>query len=212
MMEKLIAYHGNESKKTAILAQLQAHHDADEIVKGKYWQDGKGCAVGCTIHSSEHRQYEPLFGIPQMLARLEDCIFEGLPNDKAKGWPIRFMSAIKVGSELSLVGWKFLYILLSDEKINPSISHPVVRDAVAQAAEVICAISKGEPFNERAASAAEWAAESAAESAAERAASAAESAAEWAAEWAAAWAAAWAAEWAAYEKMADVLIQLLEAA
>ena len=70
----MIAYHGNAEIKAAILDQLRAHAAADEIVKGQYWEDGKGCAVGCAIHSDEHAEYESRFGIPQMLARLEDSI------------------------------------------------------------------------------------------------------------------------------------------
>jgi hypothetical protein len=176
----LIAYHNKLEIKSGIINQLIAHAEADEIIKGKYWEDGKGCAVGCTVHSSDHMEYEALFGISVMLARLEDCIFEGLPNGTAKAWPVRFMSAIEPGKDLSLVGWKFLYWILTDETVNPGIAHPLVKDAVAQAAKVICAVSKGEPPNESAASAA-WSAESA----------------------------AWSA---AYIKMADVLIELLEAA
>jgi hypothetical protein len=158
----LIAYHNKPEIKSNIINQLIAHSEADEIVKGKYWEDGKGCAVGCTIHSSDHMEYETRFGIPVMLARLEDCIFEGLPNGTAKAWPIRFMASIEPGKDLSLVGWKFLHWILTDETINPGITHPLVKDAVAQAAQVICALSKGEPFNESA--------ESAARSAARRAA------------------------------------------
>ena len=98
----MIAYHNDMANKVAILAQLNAHARADELVKGRYWENGKGCAVGCTIHSSDHAEYETRFGIPQMLARLEDRIFEGLPNGKAKEWPIRFMSAIRPGADLCL--------------------------------------------------------------------------------------------------------------
>lgn len=47
-MERLIAYHGDESVKAAIIAQLERHKAADELVKGPYWDGGKGCAVGCT--------------------------------------------------------------------------------------------------------------------------------------------------------------------
>ena len=187
-MEKLIAYHGSEAEKTAIITQLNAHRAADEIIKGQYWQNGNGRAVGCTVHSCDHSLYESRFGIPHMLARLEDCIFEGLPNDKAKDWPIRFMSAVNVGADLSLVGWKFLHWILTDEKINPGICHPLVRDAVAQAAAVIYQLAQGDPPIARAESA-----ESAARAA-----------------WRAARAAS--AESAAYEKMADVLIELIEAA
>lgn len=95
----LIAYHGDPEVKAAILAQLKRHRAADEIVKGQYWCDGKGCAVGCTIYSGHHAEYEPRFGIPQMLACLEDQIFDGLPNHEAQDWPIAFMAAIEPGAD-----------------------------------------------------------------------------------------------------------------
>lgn len=139
----MIAYHGNPKKKAAILKQLRAHAKADEIVKGVYWENGKGCAVGCTVHSSEHSAYESEFGIPRMLARLEDAIFEGLPNAKAKKWPIQFMSAIKPGADLHRVGWKFLYWLLTDERVNPSIKNPPMQNEVKACADVLLPLAAG---------------------------------------------------------------------
>src|SRR5882762_5895836 len=165
----MIAYHGKEEVKTAILAQLQKHAAADEIIKGQYWQDGKGCAVGCTIYSGNHAEYETLFGIPQMLAYLEDRFFEVLPNAEAKAWPIRFMSAIRPGADLSRVGWQFLHWILTDETVNPGIHHPLVASAVKQCAALVeiglkNAAWSAEAVAEAAESAA-WAAESAAWSA-----------------------------------------------
>lgn len=139
----MIAYHGQQQEKDAILAQLYAHAAADQIVKGYYWENGKGCAVGCTLHSSQHKEYEDRFGIPQMLAHLEDCIFDGLPNARAKEWPIEFMSAIEPGADLSCVGWRFLHWLLTDETVNPGITHELVRDAVAQCAATVDARARG---------------------------------------------------------------------
>ena len=186
----MIAYHGKEAEKESILAQLRAHAAADELVKGLYWEDGKGCAVGCTVHSGKHVEYETRFGIPEMLARLEDAIFEGLPSARAKKWPVRFMSAIRPGSDLSRVGWQFLHWLLTDEKVNPGINHPLVRDAVKQCADVLAPMAKGKPVDKDAAWSAAESARSAAESA-ESARSAAESArsAAWSAR-SAAWSAA----------------------
>ena len=84
------AFHSDPALKEQILTQLQAHYDADEIIKGVYWENGKGCAVGCTIHSRHHKNYETKLGIPEVLAYLEDNIFEWLPNDGAKEWPGNF--------------------------------------------------------------------------------------------------------------------------
>jgi hypothetical protein len=185
----MLAYHNDPKIKTDILAQLARHRVADEIVKGRYWEDGKGCAVGCTLHSGNHAEYETRFGIPQMLARLEDCIFEGLPVEDARQWPERFMGAIQPGADLSRVGWQFLHWLLTDETVNPGISHPSVRETVKQCADVIALLTKGEPVARLAESAAR-----SVELAVELAAWSAESAA------------------AAYVKMADKLISLTEAA
>lgn len=108
----LIAYHGREADKTAILSQLKAHREADDLVQRYgYWEDGKGCAVGCTLHSDDHMEYETRFGIPVAIARLEDSIFEGLPVDLARAWPERLMSAIRPGSDLSRVHWHLLHWL-----------------------------------------------------------------------------------------------------
>ena len=214
----MLAFVNTTVSKSDVLAQLQGHYDSDEIVKGQYWRDGRGCGVGCTIHSADHAEYESRFGVPQMLARLEDCIFEGLPNGTAKEWPLRFMGAVKPGSDLSLVGWKFLYWLLTDKTVNPGIDCELVRDAVRQCADVIAPLAKGMSGNDSAAESAAWSAASAACSAAWSAESAAWSAA-WSAARSAERSAAWSAEsaeWsaarsAAYLQMAAKLIELIEA-
>ena len=108
MSTKMIAYHGNKELKRSIIAELEAHRAADRLVKGRYWENGKGCAVGCTIKSGNHALYESMYGIPRILARLEDVIFEKLPNTLSQHWPVRFMSSINVGADLSLVQWHLL--------------------------------------------------------------------------------------------------------
>jgi hypothetical protein len=45
----LIAFHNDQKIKDKYLARVEAHRKADEIIKGKYWENGKGCAVGCTL-------------------------------------------------------------------------------------------------------------------------------------------------------------------
>lgn len=64
----LIAYHGDPAIKAKYLTRIQAHEAADEIIHGKYWENGKGCAVGCTVHSNSHAAFETELGIPRMLA------------------------------------------------------------------------------------------------------------------------------------------------
>ena len=102
--EPLLAYHGDPKVKRLYLARVRAHQKADEIMQGYgYWKDGKGCAVGCTIHGSDHSAYPREFGVPEELAYLEDHFFENLPTKEARAWPARFLAAIKVGANLSRV-------------------------------------------------------------------------------------------------------------
>lgn len=67
-MSNLIAFHGKASVKKTYLARVKKHEKADEIIKGIYWQGGKGCAVGCTIQGDDHGRYETELGIPRIIA------------------------------------------------------------------------------------------------------------------------------------------------
>lgn len=173
---KLVAYHADPQIKLDILRTLKAHRAADEIVKGIYWENGKGCAVGRTINSSNHAEYETRFGIPRELALLEDEIFDGLPNDQAVDWPIKFMGAIEPGADLSLVVPQFRHLLLTDASVNPGIDHPLVRDAVAECAAIVKSHALGLPIDTSAAWRAVWSAAWSAVRSAEGAESAARSA------------------------------------
>ena len=112
----LKAFHNDKRIKEKYLARVHAHKLADELEKGYYWEEGKGCAVGCTIHGSDHELYETELGIPSVLARLEDKIFEGSSDEWSKEWPERFLTSIPVGADLSKVATKFIQWLLVDEQ------------------------------------------------------------------------------------------------
>src|SRR3990172_1540608 len=206
----MLAFHNDAALKARKLAQVRAHEAADEVIKGQYWENGKGCAVGCTVHSSSHVAYETEMGIPQMLARLEDRIFEGMSNAEAKRFPARFIEAISVGADLSLVGWKFLHWLVAD--VNERYGTLATKVAVVDAIEILRRKSIGEsvnPVDARNAEATARKAEAAAYAAAYAAAAAA-----YAADAAAA-AAAYAAADArkkAFDRQAEKLLELLAAA
>ena len=112
----MLSYHNDQSIKDFYLARVRAHAEADELIHGVYWQDGTGCAVGCTVHSGSHAAYEKELGIPRLLARLEDGIFEGMANGRSKQWPEQFLSAITVGRDLSLVWPRFAVWLMTDAR------------------------------------------------------------------------------------------------
>lgn len=37
------AFHNKQKIKDLYLKRLKDHYDADEIIKGTYWENGKGC-------------------------------------------------------------------------------------------------------------------------------------------------------------------------
>lgn len=144
------AYHNDPALKQWALDKIRKHREADKLVQGIYWKNGKGCAVGCIIESDDHAEYEAKLGIPQMLARLEDCIFEGLPNEQAMEWPERFLDSIPVGADLSLVGWKFLYWLLTEELEIPDSDDPNIqniikncRSSIKECSELLFPLTEG---------------------------------------------------------------------
>ena len=219
----MLTFHNDKAVKSKYVKRLKAHAKADEIVQGTAWENGKGCAVGCTLEKYDHASYETELGIPEWLARVEDAIFEGLPNKEAKKFAVDFLASIPVGVDLQKIKYKFTIYILKENtlrvkklKISEELKAQVV-SAVEKCIEVNKAALKTGIFDESAAKSAEsaaksaesaaWSAESAARSAAWSAAKSAESAA-WSAgsaarsaAWSAgsaAWSAAWSAESAAW--------------
>ena len=129
------AFHGSDETKQLYLERVRAHAAVDELIEGTYWEKGRGRAIGCMIHGSEHDAYESELGIPMVLAHLEDRIFEGLPLARAKLWPEQFLSSIQVGADLSRVWPQFAVWLLADPE------HGVIRFADHRSAAIIMAIA-----------------------------------------------------------------------
>ena len=121
------AFHNDVNIKNKLIDQLQAHYDADEIIKGVYWEGGKGCAIGCAIHSNDHSLYEERFAIPKWLSKVQDVIFEGLPNQKAKEWPLIFTKSVNVGADLNKIKIPFLIFIV--ESVINKFDHKKFPDA-----------------------------------------------------------------------------------
>ncbi len=114
MDSMVLSFHNDAKIKARYVARVDAHLEADEVIRGTYWLNGKGCAVGCTVHSGDHAAYETELGLPEWLARLEDGLFEGLKDRNAQRFVARFLSAIPVGVDLTPVKYKFCVFLLRE--------------------------------------------------------------------------------------------------
>ena len=122
----MIAYHGSAELKEQMVAAAVRHRELEILAKGcGYWDGSNGCAVGCSIETvnrlrgenydhDDHGAFEPALGVPYVLARLQDGLFESLPAEHRQAWPERFFAAIPVGADLSGVGDRFMHYLLVD--------------------------------------------------------------------------------------------------
>ena len=187
-------FHGKQEVKDRYVNRVKAHEKADKIIKGKYWENGKGCAVGCTIESDDHSKYETELGVPEWLAKLEDSIFEGLPNDEAMKFPVEFLEAIPIGvdeNELYKLrcdlDFQRLAILLDNLEPEESGVEKAIRDVMVLNLEQVA--EQDDRW-----SAAKSAARSAARSATWSAARSAARSATWSATWSATESAAWSGE------------------
>ena len=99
-MTELRAFHDDPAIKAKYIARVEAHRAADELIRGVGWENGRGCAIGCTLDAYDHSRYPIELGLPEWFARLEDAIFEGLPVERAMRWPSDVLRAIPVGAAI----------------------------------------------------------------------------------------------------------------
>ena len=103
--------------KAKLLNSLREHARMDRVLQGCYWLEpnplarskfyasGGGCFMGCCLHDfapgeeGSKREYEQAFGIPQSFVAGAETIFESIPINKAKSFPVRLIEAIPEGAE-----------------------------------------------------------------------------------------------------------------
>jgi hypothetical protein len=177
------------TKNTAKLRQeVAAHVAADSIVQGTYWdtESGKGCFIGCLAKSDDPAINEATYGLPVMVQRIAESIFEALPAGQAKAFFAALPDAVACdGKDLAKVGWQFLAAELRSLPDQPAEIQAVI-DPVIAGMDLLASGQEWSTDAAAAAAAAAWAAAAAADAAA--AAAAADDAAA-----AAAWAASAAA-------------------
>ena len=199
------------TKNTKQLSQqVAAHVAADSIAQGIYWDERskRGCFIGCLAHSNDPRINEQTYGLPVVVQRIAESIFESLPDDEAKAFFAALPDTVGCdGKDLSKVGWQFLAAEL--RALPKQIAEiQVVIDPVIAGMDLLA--SGQEWADADAAADAAWAV--AARAAAARAAGwAADAANDADATWAAAYAAAYAAD-AARRRQRDTLLALISQA
>lgn len=114
----MTAFHGSDELKKRYLARVRSAEQMDNIVKGTYgaisntgW---RGCAVGVIMHGTDHAALAAALGIPQQVIDLLPDIHDNLPDAEAQTFPARFIEAIPVGADCTLVWPQFAVWLLTD--------------------------------------------------------------------------------------------------
>jgi len=188
------AFNNDPKLKEFYVNRMNTHAAADEIIQGTGWENGKGCFIGCTLHSYDHGKFESEGIGPEWLGYLADKIFEGLSNEKAKEFAANFYPSMRVGIDLEQVKKDFLVFVMQenlktldaceyDKKEWPEVAASI--DQTKKAIELCIEYQRG----------------NVSQSAAESAAVSAQSAA---------WSAWSAAQSAAYELYATELLRLLK--
>jgi len=211
------------TKNTEILrAEVAAHIKADALVRGSYWKPiknavgGHGCFISCLTHSNDPTPAFERFGLPVVVLRIAENIFEALPDAEGMAFFAALPDAVgRDGKDLSRVHWGFLAAELRALPQTTDAAQAVI-DPVIEGMDLLFSGQQwpDAPYAARAAAdaaAAPYAARAAARAAADAAAVAAADAASYAAR-ATARAASYAAADAARLRQRDTLLALIAAA
>ena len=115
----------NETQHAQLIKMARAHQKADEYKSGHYeWADG-ACSIGCSIHDlkrlniltetapqSGHKHWGEFSGIGEVMANLQDAIFEGLSGDRQTSFTPEVVEALRPGADYSMFWPKFAIWLL----------------------------------------------------------------------------------------------------
>ena len=120
----LQAFNNDKEFKDQMIAAAISHREKDEYIAGCYAKMNgsfKGCSVGCSLFDvkgikgidvgedyADHALLAKELGIPEFICRLQDSIFEGLPESERLRWTERLFNSIPLGADLTPVLPKFL--------------------------------------------------------------------------------------------------------
>ena len=127
--------------------EIAEHIKADAVLAGTYWEDGKGCFIGCLTYSDDPSKVTERFGLPEPSVRIAEHIFEKLSRiEKEKG--INFFKDVgdaigKDGKDLSKVHWVFLKDLLE----NLPEQEPEIQRVIDPVITGMDLLSKGEEWD-----------------------------------------------------------------
>ena len=107
------------------------HREAGKMVRGIFWEKGRGCAIGCTIHGYDHESYENELGMPAWLAHVKSNMFECMSDERHLDFPVLFLDSIPVGfDDWDSVYHDFCAFILRDICRYDGTEHPELAAAM----------------------------------------------------------------------------------
>jgi len=193
------------------IQRMTDHIEADELVRGIGFEDGKGCFIGCTFDRYDHEHAAKTTGVPEWLWYLADELHENMSRSVDRGdMAMKLLRGFEQCEDFASLE-RAIHIYIQRQNIERvtalDIDAALKSDVLAAIDAVISCHAAALPFD-----APEWVAAAAAaqvsvtaeswsaEGSAAAAARSAAAAAEWSAEWSAA--EKWSAEWSAAARSA----------
>ena len=133
----------NKRTKQKYIDRAQKHYEQDNIVQGLYWENGKGCCVGCLaeVNDNAHESLQEQTGIPIWLSRVADHIHEVLSEEDSKEWPTIFINAMPINKteewfEKNVKAPFLIMVLKSTMETFDHDKFPNVKSAINQAIDL----------------------------------------------------------------------------
>ncbi|MEE9351487.1 MAG: hypothetical protein V3U78_04450, partial [Thiotrichaceae bacterium] len=95
----------DQETKEHWIKTMQEHQDADRLVQGRWFKNGRGCFFGCAMQTDENALPKAIakMKLPAQLVYLAEQIFERLPQKEALKFPVELCKAIPVNVDITNV-------------------------------------------------------------------------------------------------------------
>ena len=167
-------FNRDKGLKKELVKQLKYHQKIDAFIQGEWLTNVKaegngfkGCFYGCTMQTADEprKKFSEKYNIPLWYCYLTETIFEGLPQEEAKSFPVESIQILDVGIDLNKVRSKFNYKML-ESQLEFCQDRPEVTKCIQQCTELFTVdFHKIDRSAEYAAQSVDYAAQSAAMSA-----------------------------------------------
>jgi hypothetical protein len=155
LTDKMHAFHDDPALKQELLARLQAHAQAGEILnRANVWHDGKGGPVACMVHDTDLAVWQQRTGVPRAVGSALDVAASYLDEpEQAARFVLEWVEAVEVGQDLRRVAPALIEWLLSDSEhgIHRLAENEAVRQMIKRVADLHRRAATGDAPDE-----AEW--------------------------------------------------------